>query len=59
MVRKLAAEGREIYAADDHWRVAGEPLEVSGLALSIPRRAATPRALWPSWTGSPASMRST
>jgi hypothetical protein len=59
LVRKLAAEGREIYAADDHLLSPGNHSKYVAGHSSIRRRAATPRASSTSSSGSSRSTRST
>ncbi len=62
MVRKLAGEGRESYAADDHFLSPGEPLPIrstSPIISFIRRCGATRRDFSPNSSGSSASTRST
>jgi hypothetical protein len=58
LVRKLASDEREIYAADDHLLSPGNHSKYLAGHSSIPRRAVTPRASSPSSSGSSGSMGS-
>lgn len=58
MVRKLAAEGHEIYAADDHMLSPGNHSSTWQTISYIPRRAATPQPSSRRSSESSGSMRS-